>query len=290
MNFPLNSLMLQSGNLQLFLLESEDVSVELLDHIGRARSRAYSSMIKDPSYIDIDDFDKTYKQLVLWDIVEKRIVGGYRFFVTDEIKSKSNEELYLSTLYDIKPEFFEKFGPIIELGRSFVDPTYQKTSFAFPLLWKGIKHFSDNNPRYKYFIGAITINKNYNNLSKKIITDYVCSLENPDAASSYLQAKFPVPSCDVINQKIKEVYQTFGKPKTLLEFETMIRHVQEDKRSIPTILKYYIKYSHINFLCAGMDPYFDNIIDVVIISPIQEASSSVSGMINNRFDDLLLAS
>jgi hypothetical protein len=196
--------------------------------------------------------------------------------------------LYLSTLYDIQPEFFNHVGPAIELGRSFVDISYQKSSFAFPLLWKGLKIFSEKNPQYNNFIGAVTINKTYSDLSKSIILDYIKTLKND--AECFFKAKYPVEFSAETEAEKQTVYNTIGVPKTIAELSAAVNHCQNDQTSIPPILKYYLKYAHINFLSAGFDPHFDNIIDIVIISPTKEARFSVQNMVDKRFDHELLAS
>ena len=51
----------------------------------------------------------------------------------------------------------EQIGPAIEMGRSFVQPAYQREFTSLMLLWKGICRFLSRNPRYRVLFGPVKV-------------------------------------------------------------------------------------------------------------------------------------
>jgi hypothetical protein len=57
--------------------------------------------------------------------------------------------LYTSTLFRYDERVFEKLGPALELGRSFVRPEYQRQYAPLLLLWKGIARLLATQRRFR---------------------------------------------------------------------------------------------------------------------------------------------
>lgn len=135
--------------------------------------------------IDIDEFDTAdapYKQLIVWNPIEKEIVGGYRY-----IKLKDapiiNGVVHVATteLFNFSDEFVKKYVPeTIELGRSFVQPKYQpsvdnrKGLFSLDNLWDGLGAIVVDNPDVKRFYGKVTMYTDFNVQAR----DYILSFMN----------------------------------------------------------------------------------------------------------------
>ncbi len=69
--------------------------------------------------LDLDEFDLYYRQLIIWDRTEGRIVGGYRIGCGDEIcRQYGKHGFYISTLFRIKKNFEPILLQSLELGRS----------------------------------------------------------------------------------------------------------------------------------------------------------------------------
>ncbi|HAE87046.1 TPA: glycerol acyltransferase, partial [Candidatus Marinimicrobia bacterium] len=117
--------------------------------------------------LDLDIFDEYYYHLIVWNHVKKEIVGAYRLGPTDEIIRKYGPSgLYTSTLFRYKAGIFDKMGPSLELGRSFIRKEYQKKYAPLLLLWKGISLFIVRNPHYVNLFGPVSITGDYNAASR----------------------------------------------------------------------------------------------------------------------------
>ncbi len=131
--------------------------------------------------IDIDDFDTNanpYKQLIVWSPKDREIIGGYRYFLCDEAKFKSNGVPLLSTsnYFKFSKTFIDEYLPYtIELGRSFVQPKFQpskdnrKGLFSLDNLWDGLGALVVDHPGKKYFFGKVTMYKDFNKRARDMI-------------------------------------------------------------------------------------------------------------------------
>ncbi len=77
--------------------------------------------------------------------------------------------LYTSTCFRYDPRLFEKLGPALELGRSFVRPEYQRQYAPLLLLWKGIARLLAAHAQTPVLFGAVSISNDYNKASREMI-------------------------------------------------------------------------------------------------------------------------
>ena len=140
---------------------------------------------------DIDEFDlgeHPYQQLLVWDPIEKEIVGAYRFILCRDAEYKNGKVLLATTeLFNFSPEFYRDYLPYtIELGRSFIQPQYQpseqfrKGLFSLDNLWDGLGAIVVDNPDMKYYYGKVTMYTDFN-------------VEARDYILSFLKYYFPDP-------------------------------------------------------------------------------------------------
>ena len=122
---------------------------------------------------DLDQFDDYYLHVFLWDKRKQRVAGAYRMGICPEIiASKGPVGLYTSTLFHYQPEFFERLGPALELGRSFVVGEYQRKFSSLMLLWKGIASYIARHPQTPDVFGAVSISSRYTSASRELIFRY----------------------------------------------------------------------------------------------------------------------
>ncbi|WP_233491059.1 GNAT family N-acetyltransferase [Pseudodesulfovibrio indicus] len=143
--------------------------------------------------MDIDEFDDTYRHLVLWNRKEREVAGAYRFGLTDEIlAAKGPSGLYTSTLFDYREGFLEGLGPALEMGRSFIVPKYQRSYQPLLFLWKGLAEFVVRNPKYTRLFGCVSISSEYSMVARELIVGFMerhCSL--PEMAGMALPKRPP---------------------------------------------------------------------------------------------------
>ncbi|MBK7312226.1 MAG: GNAT family N-acetyltransferase [Sphingobacteriaceae bacterium] len=174
-----------NGNNEIYIITHLN-SPNVMREIGRLREvtfrHAGGGTGKD---IDLDEFDLSdhpYQQLLVWNPVDKEIVGAYRFILCKDAEFR-NEKVHLATteLFDFSPKFYKDYLPYtIELGRSFIQPMYQpseqfrKGLFSLDNLWDGLGAIVIDNPSQKHFFGKVTMYTDFNVQAR----DYILSFMN----------------------------------------------------------------------------------------------------------------
>ena len=118
---------------------------------------------------DIDQYDTSYKQLVLWDEQDQEIVGAYRLAPAAEIiKHSGVGGLYSASLFDYSDAMLPILEKSAELGRSFVQPKYWgKRSLDY--LWYGIGSFLSQNPNIRYLFGPVSLSNDMPKAAKDLM-------------------------------------------------------------------------------------------------------------------------
>lgn len=131
--------------------------------------------------LDIDSFDtderNPYRQLIVWDPKEKEICGGYRYIHCGGLPV---EKLATTEIFEFTDRFIEEYMPYtIELGRSFIQPSYQSTGsqrkgiYALDNLWDGLGALICKYPDVKYFFGKVTMYTSYNIKARNILLNFL---------------------------------------------------------------------------------------------------------------------
>ena len=134
--------LVDSGNLSVYLAKSRQIP-NILHEIGRLREMTFRNVGEGTGNdVDLDQFDRAYRHLFVWNHQEQEIVGAYRLGLTDEImRTRGVKGLYTWTLFNFDNRLMESLGPAVELGRSFIRPEYQRSFKPLMLLWRGISRF-----------------------------------------------------------------------------------------------------------------------------------------------------
>ena len=143
----------------IFLVDGGDYS-GVLEEVGRLRERSFRSVGEGTGHCkDIDDFDRYYRHLILWDENDLEIVGAYRLGEIWKWPQQDSHLLYSATLFDYAQAAAPIFTAGLELGRSFVQPEYWgKRSLDY--LWQGIGAYLERHPQVKYLFGPVSLSQN----------------------------------------------------------------------------------------------------------------------------------
>jgi putative hemolysin len=212
----------------------------LMDEIGRLREMTFRKVGEGTGKtIDVDVFDTYYEQLFVWHKTNQEVVGAYRMGKTDDIlKTFGKKGLYTSTLFKFKKSLFEKMSPALELGRSFVQPEYQRTPFALFLLWKGIGQYLLRHPQYKTLFGPVSISNEYSALSRQLMVEYMkencCATE----LARLVKPRNPFPL-----KSAKPWHSVTANPifHSLEELSCFIAGIESEHQGVPVLLKQYLK-------------------------------------------------
>lgn len=170
-----------NGHNQIYIF-THDQAPNVMRELGRLREQTFREASGGTGKsCDIDEYDiaKTpFKQLIVWNPEDEEIVGGYRFVVGKEVDNDANGHPMTPTahLFTFSQNYIDNYWPVtFELGRSFVQPTYQPTinlrrgMYSLDNLWDGLGAITVENPFVKYFFGKITMYPSYDTFARDMI-------------------------------------------------------------------------------------------------------------------------
>jgi len=268
---PDDAILIKSGDFTVFQAGAFQIP-RLLREIGIQREITFRQVGEGTGRaMDIDDFDDTYRHLVLWNHKEREVAGAYRFGLTDEIVKKQGPKgLYTSTLFHYDPELLEKMGPALEMGRSFISLKYQKTYQPLLLLWKGVAAFIVNNPRYTTLFGCVSISSEYSGISRELIMKFMehhcCLPELADMA----HPKHPPKVTQLQRMDFSLPKNAFNDPDDVTALVSDV----EGGTSIPVLLRQYLKLGG-KIIGFNVDPDFGNCLDGLILVNLMQTEPKV---------------
>ena len=227
---------------------------------------------------DIDSFDEYYEQLIIWDDVAQRLVGGYRFGGGDKIfATYGRQGFYINSFFDIDPAFDPFLPQCLELGRSFIVEEYQKKNLPLYLLWKGIMAYMIRHPQYKYLIGPVSISRYYSDFSRKVLMEYAKRHFFHATFAKWFAPKTPFnPTLSLpAKQEIDEW------ENSSLDFESILDQLQPEHIQFPVLMKQYIR-QNARFLGFNLDPNFNNALDGLMILDIADVPTVTVEMLQRE--------
>lgn len=251
------------ANYQCYLAEAEEIPIAMME-LGRRREEAFRATGEGSNQaIDVDEFDKYYKHLILWDAKRKRIAGAYRLGIGSEIFEKHGgmEGFYTSSLFTFSKDFEPMLRDVCELGRSFVSLEYQKEALPLMLLLKGLMHSAMRFPDVKYFIGPVSISNSYPKFYQSLMVYY---LENKHNAMISEQAAVPTTPFEADYLRINPRDLLRKKIDNFEKFDRFLMRLSDNQYRMPTLVKKYIKV-HAKILCFNVDPLFNYSLDGLIV-------------------------
>jgi len=266
---PRSQRLSESGELACYLVTARQAP-QLMHEVGRLREVTFRAVGEGTGMsIDVDDFDKTYHHLLVWNRVKLELVGGYRLGLADEVPARvGNPGLYAHTLFDFPTDFLARLGPAIELGRSFVRREYQRSFAPLMLLWKGIGAFVCQNPKYRYLFGPVSISNAYSPLSRAMIHDFMLRPENCHALSSEVSPRTPFKISKAVSTRLPSLTAPLT---TLDDLSELVSDIEPDGKPVPVLLKQYMKLGA-KALAMNVDPAFGQCLDCLCILDLLHAN------------------
>lgn len=247
----------------IFFLSFDDFPVTMRE-ISRLREITFRKMEEGTgSKRDMDEYDRYYRHLVLWDEKALEIVGAYRLGICQEIVDKKGVKgLYVSSLFELTSEFEKYLPETIELGRSFVQQKYWNSQ-ALDYLWHGIGAFLAHNPKIKYMIGPVSISPSYRTEAREMLV--------------YFYKKwFPAPSglaksynSFVLSRKKTNNLELLFKENSYRDdFRILKQNLKHYGATVPTLYKQYTELCDddgVGFFDFGVDESFGYCVDGLIM-------------------------
>jgi putative hemolysin len=252
--------LLQSGRFDVFCTEASTIPATLQE-IGRLRADTYRAAGEGTgARVDLDQFDRHYLHLFVWDREAATVVGAYRVGRSDQILDQRGlNGLYTRTLFTYERDLIDAMGPALELGRSFVRAEYQRHHQPLLLLWRGIGEFIGRHPQYRTLFGPVSISAAYAGPSQELLTGFLRQ-HHFDAARAAMVASLrpcapPASSADV--------------PSAVNEVDRLLSALEADGKGMPVLLRHYLQLGA-RALAFSIDPAFGNVIDALMTVDLEE--------------------
>lgn len=220
---------------------------------------------------DMDEYDLYYLQLIIWDREAKRIAGGYRLGQGDRIFNRFGVNgFYTNSLFKLKAGFFPILRQAVELGRSYIVPDYQRHRLSLFLLWKGILHFLLANPHYRYLYGPVSISKEFSDVSKSVIVEFVKRFCYDKELASLVRPRKPfrVSSKSVNTKLLAEMLH--GEFDAL---DSFVEAIEPAHFKVPVLFRQYMK-QNARFIAFNVDPNFSGCLDGLMILDLNNLPAS----------------
>lgn len=266
------------GNNEIYIVTWQNAP-NVVREIGRLREITFRDAGGGTgNACDLDEFDTdpdvTFKQLLVWDPVEKEIVGGYRFIRGSELKIKPDGQVDTPTteLFILSDTFVKDYLPwTIELGRSFVQPAYQPTidvrrgMFALDNIWNGLGAIIIQNPDIKYFFGKITMYPHYNPRARDLILHFMNKYFNDHKNLVYPKEELQLET------PLEELESFFTAGNYDMDYKLLVQEVRRCNENIPPLVNIYMSLSS-TMLCFGtsLNPGFGDVEETGILVTLDD--------------------
>lgn len=266
-----------NANNKIFVISHHD-SPNTMREIGRLREMTFRDAGGGTGKaIDIDPYDTDevpFKQLIVWDPMEKEIIGGYRFIHGKDIKRNDDGTLKTPTgkLFTFTDQFIEEYLQVtVELGRSFVQTFYQPTvnlrrgMYSLDNIWDGLGSIIIDNPDINYLFGKVTLYPHYDALAKDMLY-YFIEKYFPDK-EKLIFPKNPVG----LNTPVKVLRSIFTGCNYEEDYKILVHKIRSLKEGIPPLFNAYMNLSStMRSFGAAVNPAFGGVEEMGIIVTIAD--------------------
>lgn len=253
---------------QCYLADASEIPVAMIE-LGRRREEAFRATGEGSNqHIDVDKYDAYYKHLILWDAKRKRIAGGYRLGIGEEIFEQHGgmQGFYTASLFSYSKTFESTLRETIELGRSFVSLEYQKEALPLMLLLKGLMHSLMRYPDAQYFIGPVSISNSYPKFYQSLMVYYLENRHKAKLPENSAQPLMPFDP-DFLNINPKDLLRK--KMDNFEKFDRFLMRLSDNAYRMPTLVKKYMKVNA-QIISFNVDPLFNYSLDGLIILRIKD--------------------
>ncbi|MDA8142199.1 MAG: lysophospholipid acyltransferase family protein [Desulfobacteraceae bacterium] len=261
---PEDQLLVQSGSFSVWVAQAPQIPHTMLE-IGRLRELSFRLAKEGTGRpLDIDRFDQYYLHLFIWNEESEEIVGAYRLGRTDQILAEFGRKgLYTQTLFHSRIDFFQKLGPALEMGRSFIRPEYQKSYSSLLLLWRGIGTYISKNPQYRMLFGPVSISSDYSDLSRQLLATTLLRNSQAKDLALLVQPRKPAPLRPVRIKGCDRTTHDFHF-QDFKEVCSVVSDIEFEQKDVPVLLRQYLNLGG-QLLSFNIDKLFSRVMDGLIV-------------------------
>ncbi len=271
-NLPATSCLAENADFAVHLGMTEEIP-QLLLEVGRLREMTFREAGEGTGKSsDLDSFDKYYRHILLWHKTKRELVGAYRVGNTAEILAERGVNgLYTSTLFRYDEKIFQKLGPALELGRSFVRAEYQRQYAPLLLLWKGIARLVAMHPETPVLFGAVSISNDYNDASREMIYRFFEARMKEDDLAGLIEPRRPFRPARLRRWDCRGMCRALHD---LDQLSQPITDVEVDGKGLPILLRQYAKIGG-KLLGFNVDRKFSNVLDGLVVVDLRQTDPAV---------------
>lgn len=263
-------MLFKNGAYEVFFATYDEIP-SIMREIGRQRELTFRAVGEGSNLpFDLDEYDRHYHHLFLWDSTEKKLVGAYRMALGKEVMKKYGiQGFYTSSLFEYDQELQPFFRKVIEMGRAYVVQEYQQKPFPLFLLWRGIVHVCLRNPEHKFLMGGVSISNKFSEFSKSLMIEFIRSHYYDGAVAQYIHPKneYKVK----LRNRDKNLFVD-GVEADLNKLDKIIDDLEPEMR-LPVLIKKYIK-QNAKVVAFNVDPSFNDAIDGLMYIRISDLPES----------------
>jgi putative hemolysin len=269
---PEDRCLAESGDLAVYLGDAKEIP-QMLREVGRLRELTFRQAGEGTGKsVDLDRFDSYYSHMLLWNRAKWELVGAYRAGNTAQIIAKRGiGGLYTSTLFRYDEKLFQKLGPALELGRSFVRPEYQRQYAPLLLLWKGIAKLVAMRPEIPVLFGAVSISNDYSQASRAMIYQFFEERMHEDELAQWIEPRKPFRPPWLRRWDCRSMCRAL---RDLDELSQPIADVESDGKGLPILLRQYAKIGG-KLVGFNVDRKFSSVLDGLVIVDLRETEPAV---------------
>jgi putative hemolysin len=246
-----------NGNYEVYFTSYEEIP-SIMREIGRQRELTFRAVGEGSNLpFDLDEYDKHYHHLFLWDSAEEKLVGAYRMALGKEVMKKSGiKGFYTSSLFEFEQDIHPFFKKVIEMGRAYIREEYQQKPLPLFLLWRGIVHVCLRNPDHKFLMGGVSISNKFSEFSKSLMIEFMRSNYYDSAVAQYITPRNEYK----VRLRDRDKNLFFDEMESDLNKLDKIIDDLEPELRLPVLIKKYIK-QNAKVIAFNVDPNFNDAID-----------------------------
>ena len=264
--------LVETRDLAVYLVKADETP-RTLQELGRLREVTFRLAGEGTGKRrDLDRFDLYYWHVLLWHKTKQELVGAYRAGNSSEILAERGVAgLYTSTLFRYDEKIFQKIGPALELGRSFVRPEYQRQYAPLLLLWKGIARLLATHTETPVVFGAVSISNDYTKASREMIYRFFEARMQEDELAGLIEPRHPFRPAGLRPWDCRAMCHAL---RDLEELSEPITDVEADGKGLPILLRQYAKIGG-RLLGFNVDQKFSNVLDGLVLVDLRKTTPAV---------------
>jgi putative hemolysin len=270
---PAQRLLENSGEFSVYVANASEAP-GVLQEIGRLREISFRAVGEGTGRkIDLDIYDSYYQHLFVWHKSNRELVGAYRVAASEDVLRRFGlKGLYTNTLFHYDLRLFERIGPALELGRSFIRQEYQKQYAPLLMLWKGILgYIISYHPEIAVLYGAVSISADYHPVSRQLLAQFLMEQNGSGELGGMVAPRHPFrPRPD----RSGDLDAIVRMVPSLDHLSGLIADMEADGKGAPILLRHYAKLGA-KLLGFNVDSKFSDALDGLILVDLRKTDANL---------------